>query len=150
MLRAIMLVLIVVAAISAFLAQASATNVQIINDEDVKALYSIELADTPKEREIGLMNRHSLGTGQGMLFIFEEAAEGITFWMKNTFIPLDMIFVNDRKVIFYIEENVQPHDLTARGPKTGKTKYVLEVNAGEVEKNEIEVGDRLAISNKSD
>ena len=69
--------------------------------------FSVELAKTNAERELGLMNRKELDSNKGMLFIFEK--DGIyPFWMKNTLIPLDMIWIDGNYQIVFIAKNVQP------------------------------------------
>ena len=112
--------------------------------------FQVELAKTQQEREIGLMNRSSLEKNKGMLFIFEE--EGIyPFWMKNTLIPLDMIWIDSENKIVFIKEN-------AKGCKTNnncetfipnkKAKYVLEVNSGIVKEFNISYGDTIKFNSK--
>ena len=99
---------------------------------------TVEIADTPKKRQIGLMNRKYMGENVGMLFIFD--AEGIyPFWMKDTHIPLDIMWLNKDMKIVYIKENVPPCksvncDVVV---PTKSAKYVLEANAGFIEKNKI-------------
>jgi hypothetical protein len=87
-----------------------------------------EVAATRESRTRGLMWRRALAEGTGMLFIFPEE-EWLTFWMKNTLIPLDMIFLSKDQVIVGIVERAEPKTLTSRGPE-GKALYVLEVPGG--------------------
>ncbi len=107
----------------------------------------IELATTQKEMTIGLMNRTSLPENRGMLFIFDE--EGVyKFWMKNTLIPLDMIWLDDKGKIIYIEKNAPPCNTSTCpgfGPESS-SKYVLEVNGGYTERHKINVGDKARIN----
>lgn len=98
----------------------------------------IELADSPQKREMGLMHRTSMMENQGMLFIF-DAEERQSFWMKNTHLPLDIIFVNEAKTIVHIAENCEPYSLKPI-PSFEYAKYVVEVNAGYTKKNKIKVG----------
>lgn len=84
-----------------------------------------ELADTPKAREIGLMNRTSMPTNSGMLFIFEQKA-GHCFWMNNTKIPLSIAFIADDGRIVNIEE-MQAETTNNHCPKTA-VRYALEMN----------------------
>ena len=86
-----------------------------------------ELADTPKAREIGLMNRSSMPTNSGMLFIFEEKA-GHCFWMSNTKIPLSIAFIADDGKIVNIEE-MQAETTTNHCPRAN-IRYALEMNKG--------------------
>ena len=84
-----------------------------------------ELADTPKAREIGLMNRTSMPTNSGMLFIFEQKA-GHCFWMNNTKIPLSIAFIADDGKIVNIEE-MQAETTNNHCPKAA-IRYALEMN----------------------
>jgi len=109
----------------------------------------VELAITPEEMTIGLMNRTGLPENMGMLFIFEE--EGVhKFWMKNTLIPLDMIWLDKDGKIIHIEKNVQPcyvPSCPALGPEIS-SRYQLEVNGGYTERHKINVGDMARINIK--
>jgi uncharacterized membrane protein (UPF0127 family) len=84
-----------------------------------------ELADTPKAREVGLMNRTSMPTNSGMLFVFEQKA-GHCFWMNNTKIPLSIAFITDDGKIVNIEE-MQAETTNNHCPKTA-VRYALEMN----------------------
>ena len=84
-----------------------------------------ELADTPKAREIGLMNRTSMPTNSGMLFVFEQKA-GHCFWMNNTKIPLSIAFIADDGKIVNIEE-MQAETTNNHCPKAA-IRYALEMN----------------------
>jgi len=84
-----------------------------------------ELADTPKAREVGLMNRTSMPTNSGMLFIFEQKA-GHCFWMNNTKIPLSIAFIADDGKIVNIEE-MQAETANNHCPKVA-VRYALEMN----------------------
>jgi len=88
----------------------------------------VELARTEPERERGLMYRNHMDQDAGMLFVFEHDAP-LTFWMKNTFIPLDMIFIDhDRRIVGIVEEAV-PETETPRRVE-GASRYVLEIGGG--------------------
>ncbi len=105
-----------------------------------KASYSIEIADTDIKREKGLMHREEMDEDHGMLFVFPGEYVERNFWMRNTYIPLDIIFLDDQGVISYIHQNAKPLDetiISSNGPAAG----VLEVNAGQSEKNNFEIGD---------
>ena len=84
-----------------------------------------ELADTPKAREVGLMNRTSMPTNSGMLFVFEQKA-GHCFWMSNTKIPLSIAFITDDGKIVNIEE-MQAETTNNHCPKVA-VRYALEMN----------------------
>ncbi|HEY1587209.1 MAG TPA: DUF192 domain-containing protein [Polyangia bacterium] len=89
----------------------------------------VEVARSDPERERGLMYRQKLDAGRGMIFLF-EAPQQLKFWMKNTYIPLDMIFIGADKHVVYVEENAEPLTLQTRGPDGEDTQFVLEVPGG--------------------
>ena len=94
-------------------------------DENMRVF--VEVADTPALRERGLMYRTELGADKGMIFLWEEAGQH-AFWMKNTYIPLDMIFIHKRDVVGIIH-NAEPETETPRFVNAPSTA-VLEVPAG--------------------
>lgn len=98
-----------------------------------------ELAITPKERDLGLMFRGELASMDGMLFVFERPMV-LSFWMKNTAIPLDMIFMDENKKVLGVAHNAQPYSLEGRGVGNVPSMYVLEVNAGFAERYGISKG----------
>lgn len=103
--------------------------------------FDVELALTPKEMSVGLMYRDDMDDDKGMLFFFGQERE-LSFWMKNTFIPLDMIFIKKNGKIHHIHENAMPQDLTSITSQ-GKAIAVLEINAGLSAKLGISVGDKV-------
>lgn len=109
---------------------------------DVK--LTVDVADTEGKRERGLMDRKKLEEGKGMWFIFEEEAER-RFWMKNTLIPLDVIFFNKEKQAVYIVENMElcknPQCITY--PSGSPAMYALEVRGGFVKAYGVKVGDKV-------
>ena len=104
----------------------------------------IEIADTPYERETGLMYRESMEDDQGMLFVFSNETER-SFHMKNTYIPLDLIFYSSDSTVVSLFENAQPRDETSI-PSNAPVPFVLEINAGKSEEWNIETGDKLRFS----
>lgn len=108
---------------------------------DVARTIDIEIADTPYERETGLMYRKSLGENQGMLFIYTSEAPR-SFYMKNTYIPLDLIFYNKDSVVVSFHENAVPLTETSI-PSNFPAQFILELNAGKVEEWNIETGDKI-------
>jgi len=88
----------------------------------------VELALTSAQRERGLMFRNHLDPDAGMLFLFPSPAP-LTFWMKNTLIPLDMIFIDSNRRIVGIVENAEPETETGRHVE-GNSQYVLEIGGG--------------------
>lgn len=105
------------------------------------ARFSVEIADDPQERAIGLMNRPSMAHSAGMLFIYERP-QMVSFWMENTLIPLDMLFIDESGVIARIHENAIPLDRTPI-PGTPETLAVLEINGGLARDIGISEGDLL-------
>lgn len=103
----------------------------------------IELAESDATRSRGLMYRTALEEDQGMLFVFPDERRR-SFWMKNTCIPLDMLFVDRNGTIVGILENVPTLNLTSRGVPCPAT-YVLEVNAGWTREHGVFAGQRLEI-----
>lgn len=108
-----------------------------------KIVYA-ELADTLPKQIMGLMGRKSMPENQGMLFVFDHS-DTYKFWMFNTSIPLDMIWISSNKTIVHIESDVQPcfvTDCQSYGPQE-PAQYVLETNANYTILNNISVGDKV-------
>jgi uncharacterized membrane protein (UPF0127 family) len=99
-----------------------------IQTKDSEYIFNIEIAITEKERSRGLMYRKELKQTEGMLFLYPKK-QIIKMWMKNTLIPLDMIFINKSGKIIDIFKMTIPKDLTPIGPDV-KLKGVLEINGG--------------------
>jgi uncharacterized membrane protein (UPF0127 family) len=106
--------------------------------------FAVEMAVTPEDQANGLMFRRELPEGQGMLFDFQRE-QPATFWMKNTYISLDMIFIRADGRILRIAENTVPLS-EALVPSGGPVRAVLEVVAGTAKKLGIAPGDRVAHS----
>lgn len=106
-----------------------------------QARFAVEIADDPAERARGLMHVPQMPLMSGMLFIY-DAPHAASFWMRNTLIPLDMIFVDQKGEIRTIHSMARPHDET---PIFGGTdiQYVLEINGGLAERLGLRVGDVL-------
>lgn len=107
------------------------------------AKYKVQIAKTGNERNKGLMYRRNMPDNHGMFFIFDGMEER-SFWMKNTYITLDMIFIDNNGVIKHIVHNVPPLTKTSRKSKY-PCKYVLELKGGMSRKSGIEVGNKLKI-----
>jgi len=105
-------------------------------------IFAVEIADTEAQREKGLMFRKNLPDGQGMLFDFKREQD-VSFWMQNTYIPLDMIFIRGDGSILRIVENAEPLS-TRLIPSGGPVLAVLEVIGGTARKLGIAAGDRVA------
>ena len=99
-----------------------------IQTKDSEYIFNIEIAITEQERSRGLMHRKELKQTEGMLFLYPKK-QIIKMWMKNTLIPLDMIFINNSGKIIDIFKMTIPKDLTPIGPDV-KLKGVLEINGG--------------------
>ena len=104
-------------------------------------VIAIEVAETPEEKSLGLMFRTSLAEGQGMLFPYQGAQE-ITMWMRNTLIPLDMVFIRADGTVHRIEARTEPLServIASQGPVTG----VLELAGGGAERLGLKAGDKV-------
>lgn len=106
-----------------------------------QARFSVELADDPVERSNGLMHREKLAMSAGMLFIYETPQQA-RFWMKNTLIPLDMIFIDGTGVVTAVHHNAIPLDLTSIDGGSGVIG-VLEINGGLAKSLGIGVGSQI-------
>ena len=137
-----MVAVLVLCALTGFGARAASIQPLEIVTKNGVHVFSVEMATTDKERETGLMYRKELPDGKGMLFDFSPEQQ-ISMWMKNTYIPLDMIFIRADGRILRIAENTEPHStkiISSGGPAKG----VLEVIAGTAQKYGIAAGDRVA------
>ncbi len=108
--------------------EACATDRVDLRGEWGTARFSVELADTPGERAQGLMFRDSLSASHGMLFMYQIVGRP-AFWMKNTLIPLDMLFVTPQGRVQYVHENAVPGDLSPIEGGPG-ILAVLEIRGG--------------------
>ena len=106
-----------------------------------KARFAIELADTYETRARGLMFRTEMARFSGMLFVYPEPS-AVAFWMKNTLIPLDMIFINPQGLVTRVHENAIPHNLEPI-PGGENILAVLEVNGGLTRKLGITKGSQI-------
>lgn len=103
---------------------------------------NIEIADTETERNLGLSGRNSLATDVGLLFIFEKPQiAGI--WMKDMKFPIDIVWIDENLRVIHIKENATPQSFPEIFIPSKNSLYVLEINAGFVEKNKIKVGDSV-------
>lgn len=115
-----------------------------------KKSVSVEIADTNENRAKGLMRRKSLAENHGMFFVFDRQ-QILSFWMKNTFIPLSIAFINANCVIVDIQKMNPQSVLLKNTPNyTSKNpaKYALEVNQGWFLKNKIQIGNKINCKNK--
>ena len=109
-----------------------------------------EIADTPQKRSAGLMYRDHLKKDHGMMFFFDQAQEW-TFWMKNTLISLDLIWMDEKKRVIHIERNVpvctRTDDSCPQYRPNDGAMFVLEIAAGTVDELKIEKGTKLQFAN---
>ena len=128
-------------ALSFFSALAAEHSPLTIYTKDGEQRLELELAVTPEQRMVGLQNRTSLPPGGGMLFVFPQPTTA-GFWMKDTLIALDIIFIDENYSIIHIEHNALPHTLQHRTP--GKPYFsVVELRGGAAKKRGIAKGDRV-------
>lgn len=92
------------------------------------ARFTVEVADTEASRATGLMNRDKMSASAGMLFVYDSPRRAM-FWMKNTLIPLDMVFADANGVVTAVHSDAVPQDTTTIDGGDG-VKYVLEINGG--------------------
>ena len=107
-----------------------------------QAAFSVEIADDSGERAKGLMFRESMPASAGMLFVYARPQATIAFWMKNTHIPLDIIYLDSAGVVQQIAHDAIPFDTTPLPGGTG-IQYVLEINAGLADTIGISAGTQL-------
>jgi hypothetical protein len=110
-------------------------------------LFVAEIADTPARIQRGYMFRREVGDDEGMIFVFPESGFH-SFWMKNTLVPLDMIWMDDTFTVIHVEHAVPPCEAdpcSGYGPPR-KSRYVLEVRAGAARGAGLKTGDRLRVA----
>lgn len=139
----LMLCLCAFSSIEVFADELPKTRDIIIKNNDVRHHFSVEIADSPALREQGLMFRKSMDDDKGMLFLFEKS-ERIGMWMKNTLIPLDMLFIDESGKIIKIAEEAEPESLEVID-SVKKASKVLELNGGITKKLSIKAGDVMIV-----
>lgn len=112
-----------------------------LRDDFGTARFSVDIADSARERARGLMFVENMPRSHGMLFVYSYP-QRVAFWMKNTLIPLDIVFADAKGVVIRVQENAVPGDLTAL-PGGGKVQFVLEINGGLAGQIGIEPGTEL-------
>jgi uncharacterized membrane protein (UPF0127 family) len=133
----LLVVLTVLSSVSACEAQPKVT----ISTKGREVEFLVEIADTAGKRQMGLQYRQNLADDRGMIFLFPSESLQ-SFWMKNTPISLDMIFINrDRKIVGIVERTV-PFSLDSRSV-TEPSQYVLEINGGLARRYGIQAGDSV-------
>lgn len=127
---------------AAFAAEKFDTQPLVIVTRDGKRhAFTVELAVTPRQREQGLMNRRAMAPDHGMLFAFGETRQ-VFMWMKNTYLPLDMLFIGKDGKVRTIKENAEPFSEAIIDSK-GPIDFVLELNGGTVKRLGIRTGNRV-------
>jgi hypothetical protein len=118
-----------------------AKGVAVVHGKTGPQRFVVQLATTPKEREKGLMFVEQLDDDAGMVFFFERQQQ-LSFWMKNTYLPLDMFFIDEDLVVKGIVENAEPLTTSSRRID-GATRFVLEVKGGTARRLGLAAGDRV-------
>lgn len=114
---------------------------EIVTKEGESHVFNVEVAFTPDQQRRGLMFRTELAADGGMLFDF-RSAQNVSMWMKNTLIPLDMLFIDSTGTVAFIAENTTPES-TAVISSTVPVRWVLEVAGGTASRLRIRAGDRV-------
>lgn len=117
------------------------SDIKIVTSDEKTLVFRVELARTKEQRQKGLMFRDAIKPGSGMLFLFEDLAER-SFWMKNTWISLDIIFIQEDGVIHKIHKEAKPHSLEHINSE-GEVRYVLEIGGREADRLGIKTGDKV-------
>lgn len=116
-------------------------SIQVLTAQGQTHNFQVELARTSNEHRVGMMFRNIVPENTGMLFLFEKEAER-HFWMRNTWVSLDLIFIRNDGVIRHIHKNAQPRSLEQLG-SNGLASAVLEIGGGEAQRLGLNVGDRV-------
>ena len=115
----------------------------VIHTSDGDVTYHLEKAITKEQLQHGLMERKELKSDSGMLFLLQGQSE-IAMWMKDTYIPLDMLFIGQNKRIVAVYKNAKPLSTTLIRPEVSEPlSAVVELNGGDIDKNKIKVGDEV-------
>jgi uncharacterized membrane protein (UPF0127 family) len=131
--------LVVLAGLTIVAACQAQPKVSILTRAGREVVFHVEIADTPAKREMGLQYRKQLADDRGMIFLFPFESQQ-SFWMKNTPIPLDLVFINRERKIVGIVEKAAPFSLDPRSVPA-PSQYVLEINGGLARRYGIQAGD---------
>jgi uncharacterized membrane protein (UPF0127 family) len=150
--RLVFVIFLVFCSSSAFLLEAAGLGYAVVTftTEKGQVRVNAEVAETPSEQWQGLMFRTTLAENAGMLFVFDHD-QPLTFWMMNTSIPLDGIFISSQLLVVFVAENLRPcPPSNCQNPQyfssVTPAMYVLEVNAGFSGKNGIKLGTKVSIN----
>jgi uncharacterized membrane protein (UPF0127 family) len=146
--RYLLAVIVTVGMVLSVFSHSEAAEAQFLGREGKKGCrFTLELARTPGEQNKGLMFRDSLPADRGMLFVFD--GDGMrNFWMLNTRIPLDMIFIDSGFKVVHVHHQAVPHDTTAINSRA-PARYVLEVIGGRASQCSIETGAKVKFTGLS-
>ncbi len=143
MIRVLKLFAVVLLLCSCGKSEEAKTSQLTIKTDDGNVVYTVETAQTDEELEHGLMNRDSLPAKHGMIFdLSRHQSKLIAMWMKNTKIPLDMLFINPDGVIYWVKENAQPMSEQLIVPPAA-ARAVVEINGSDIGKYNIKVGQKV-------
>ncbi len=140
-LAAVILCLLPLATACAEEVQALAAKPLMIHTANGVIMFQTEMAFSPQDQARGLMYRKELATNKAMLFVFDEIREA-SFWMENTLVPLDMLFIDETGKIVHVHKMAKPLDRSPI-PSGQPVKAVLEILGGEADKQGIKVGDTI-------
>jgi uncharacterized membrane protein (UPF0127 family) len=118
-----------------------------IKDSDTTAIFRTEYATTPEAIEIGMMYRRSMDKDMAMLFFMSGGDQLRSFWMKNTIVPLDIIYINSANEVVSIQANAQPLSMESL-PSSQPASFVLEIYGGEAAAQGISIGTKVYWSDK--
>lgn len=107
--------------------------------------FALERVDRGQTRERGLSGRESLASDRGMMFVFDDLGEQC-MWMKDMRFALDIIWLDETGIVQKIEQNIHPTSFPQSFCSSGETKYVVELNAGSVEKISLKQGDKVVVN----
>lgn len=123
------------------------SSIHSLTDDKIRAItprgiINLEVAKNASERTTGLMYRKQIPDNEGMVFMFDASGDAGCFWMKNTYIPLDIIWLDNDKKVIYVHKNATTLSETPICPASNG-KYVIEINAGRAEQLGLELGTRV-------
>lgn len=119
-------------------------DITITRADGTKAAFNVEMAFDAYKHERGLMYRTELAANDGMLFVYDDPGLR-AFWMKNTLIPLDMLFFTVSGELVDIRANAKPKDLTPYAPDRADICAILEIKGGEAQAQNLKIGDKLVL-----
>lgn len=128
--------------LSCFFALSAKAEYFVLQQQDTMKIFQTEVANTPEKRSLGLMYRKDIPDDYGMFFVFPQK-KVVTMWMKNTYIPLEMLFLDENGKIIHIIKDAKPLDETLLSSEK-PCSFVVEVKKGFCEKNNVQIGQVIA------